>query len=558
MRNKYIINNLRLLLVISLTFISACKKDNFLNVSPKGSLTDQVTFSSEKNADLFVNDIYNQLPDINNEYQNSDQYTDNSFCGAAWMVGQATVRVNGINPTNVPPGPANSFNWNTQFSNIRKCNVFLQEVAKNKANFSSNWYAMRVAEVTFLRGFYYSLLYTNYGGLPILTTPLNNGDGSDVFVARSTADQTLAFIEADCDAAAAVLPDKPAQTGRATKGAALTLKGWVELFAASPLSNTNNDPAKWAKAAATSLQVINLKQYKLFSDFQAQFLAANNWNSETIFARGYATPSKGHQREGTLGPVIVNGGQQAWGNLAPTQNLVDDYEMDNGKPISDPNSGYDSQNPYVHREKRFYASVVYNGSSWQGDIWLSKVGGNNQIDLGSSSDISNTGYNGKKTLDESILGQTSLSISPNTSNYTFFRYAEVLLSYAEAQNEVVGPDPSVYDAVNQVRLRVALPNVQPGLSKDQMRVIIKRERRIELAFEDKRWYDIRRWDITTKGEAVLNSAEYGMLITADQSGKLIYKPVQIFKNSFSEFMNWLPIPQGVIEQNKKLTQNPGY
>lgn len=559
MKNKYLKNSSIFLFSLLLLSIAACKKGDFLNVPPKGSLTDATTFSSESNADLFVNDIYNQLPDVNNEDEVLDQYTDNDFVGASWMTGQSVVRSNAINPTNVPRGPASSFNWGTEFSNIRKCNVFLQEAEKNKANFSASWYTQRVAEVTFLRAFFYSILYTNYGGVPIITTPLDNSNGSNVFVARSTADQTVAFIEADCDAAAANLPDKPSQNGRATKGAALTLKGWVELFAASPLSNTNNDVSLWAKAAATNLQVINSDQYSLFPDYQGQFLASNNWNSETIFARGYSVPNKGHKKEGILGPVIVHGGEQAWGNLAPTQNLVDDYEMDNGKPITDPASGYDPQNPYVNREKRFYESIVYDGSTWQGDTWESRIGGNNQIDLGSSSDISNTGYNGKKTLDESINGQTSLGVSPGTSNYIFYRYAEVLLSYAEAQNEAVGPDPSVYNAVNQVRARVALPPLPAGLSQADMRTAIRRERRIELAFEGKRWYDIRRWDITTKGPAVLNSAEYGMKITTDPStGKLIYTPVQIFKNSFSEYMNWLPIPESVLEQNKKLTQNPGY
>jgi hypothetical protein len=557
MENKYLINRQIFLLAFLILGITACKKDGFLNVPPKGTLTDVATFSSEGNADLFVNDIYAQLPDVNNEFEVLDQCTDNRFCGAAWMDGQAIVRVNSMNPANIPYGPAGSFNWATEYTNIRKCNVFLQQAAKNKSNFSASWYAQRVAEVTFLRAFFYSILYTNYGGVPLISVPLNNSNGSDIFVARSTADETLAFIEADCDAAAAVLPATPAQTGRATSGAALTLKGWVELFAASPLSNPTNDVSKWAKAAATNLQVINSNQYSLFPDYAAQFLAANNWNSETIFARGYALPNNGHHREGYLGPVIVHGIEQAWGNMAPTQNLVDDYEMDNGKPITDPTSGYDPQHPYVGREQRFYQSVVYDGSEWQGDIWESRIGGNNQIDLASASDISNTGYNAKKTLDESILGSNSLNLAPNTSNYTFYRYAEVLLSYAEAQNEAVGPDQSVYNAVNQVRTRSALPNLPVGLTQDQMRTDIRRERRIELAFEDKRWYDIRRWDITTKGPAVLTNPDYGMQITPN-GNTLTYKVIPVFTNSFSEYMNWLPIPVTAIEQNPKLKQNPGY
>jgi predicted small lipoprotein YifL len=336
MKNKFL-NNVSIILLLLLTMsIAACKKDGFLNVPPKGSLTDASTFSSESNADLIVNDVYNQLPDINGESQVLDQYTDNDFVGATWMTGQTTVRSNGINPTNVPGGPAGSFDWASQYAHIRKCNLFLQQAEKNKSNFSADWYKQRIAEVTFLRAFFYSILYTNYGGVPIIKTPLNNSDGTDVFIERSTAEETLAFIEADCDAAAAVLPDKPAQSGRATKGAAITLKGWVELFAASPLSNSSNDAAKWTKAAATNLQVINSKQYTLFPDYNGQFLAANNWNTETIFARGYAAPNKGHRKEGILGPVIVRGGQQAWGNLSPTLWMTMKWIMANRSPILHP------------------------------------------------------------------------------------------------------------------------------------------------------------------------------------------------------------------------------
>lgn len=546
-------------LALVLFAAGACKKDGFLNVDPKGSLTDESTFASETNADLFVNDIYNQVPDMNNEDQVLDQWTDNSCVGATWMTGQSLIRSNALNPANAPDGPAAMFKWSDSYSRIRKCNVFLQEAEKYKANFSDDWYKQRVAEVHFLRALFYSFLYQNYGGVPLISVPLNNETmGDSIFVARASMDETLAFIEADCDAAAADLPTKASASGRATKGAALTLKGALELFAASPLVNTGNDPAKWARAAASSKAVMDLHVYGLFPDYNGQFLSENNWNVETIFAKGYAAPSKGHRREGMLGPVIVHGVQQAWGNLEPTQNLVDDYEMDNGKPITDPTSGYDPQNPYVHREPRFYASIVYDGSTWQGDVFQSRIGGNNQIDLGSSSDISNTGYNGKKTLDESILGQTSLGINPGTSNYIFYRFAEVLLNYAEAQNEAAGPDASVYAAVDSVRHRVGLPGLPAGLSKDEMRTDLHRERRIELALEDKRWYDIRRWDITTKGEAVLTHPQYGMKITADGTGKLTYTKVTIFNSTFSEYMNWLPIPQSAIEQNKKLEPNPGY
>jgi len=552
------------LLALLIISIGSCKKDDFLNVPSKGILTEVSTFSSQSNADLFVNDIYNQLPDLNNVDRFLDGWTDNSNVGATNMEGQAVIRSNGLSSGNSTTGPGGFLGWTNMYNNIRRCNVFLKDAAANKNIFATTWYTQRVAEVRFLRAFYYAILFKNYGGVPLITIPLYNLDGSDIFTARSTIDQTLAFIEADCDAAAADLPLKQGSgdLGRPTKGAALALKADVELFYASPLVNTSNDATQWAKAAATNLAVMNLNVYNLFkaspTAFADQFLAENNWNVETIFARAYALPNKGHHREGFLGTVVVKGGQQAWGNIAPTQNLVDDYEMSNGKPITDPTSGYDPQHPYVDREPRFYQSIVYDGSLWQGDTYLSRIGGNNQIDLGSTSDITNTGYNGRKTLDERINGQLSLNNpAPGTSNYQFYRYAEVLLSYAEAQNEAVGPDASVYLAVNAVRARVALPALPAGLSQPDMRTNIRRERRLELAFEDKRWYDIRRWDITVKGPAVLNTPEYGMVITGT-TGNLKYTPTIVFQNRFSEYMNFLPIPQGVLNQNTKLTQNPGY
>jgi len=309
---------------------------------------------------------------------------------------------------------------------------------------------------------------------------------------------------------------------------------------------------------------MDLNTYNLFTadtaGYAEQFLGVNNYNNETIFARGYATgPAKGSHREGYMGPVYVNGVQESWGNLAPTQGLVDDYAMDNGLPITDPASGYDAKHPYTHRESRFYQSIIFDGSKWQGDTFESRTGGSNQIDLGASSDISNTGYNARKTLDESILGQPSINLAPSFANYIFFRYAEVLLSYAEAQNEASGPDPTVYDAVNKVRARGSLPGVKTGLSQAQMRDYIRRERRIELAFEDKRWFDIRRWDITAGPNGVLNTPEYGMQVTIDPATKaLIYTKVKVFTNVFFERQNWMPIPQAEIDKNKKLVQNAGY
>jgi hypothetical protein len=551
------------LLLGAALLLNGCKNDDFLNIDSKSAVTETSAYSNETTADLVVNDIYSNIPSSSNDSnQTLEQYSDNGFCAAGWQTAQTVVRAGAISPANVPTGPSYMWRWEDTYGRIRKCNLFLQNVEKYSANFSASWKTQRVGEVKFLRALYYTYLFTSYGGVALIDKPLDaTTDPNGLFVARSTIDQTVAFIVADCDAAAASLPTTAARKGdgRATKGAALTLKGWVQLFAASPLANTSNDVAKWAAAAATNKQVLDLNVYSLFPDLGTFFLQENNDNQEVIFNKEYIAVTAGQSKEGTYGPVNVNGVTQGWGNYQPTQSLVDDYLMSNGLPITDPASGYDPQNPYANREKRFYQSILYDGAPWQGDILTMRVGGNNQIDLNSTSDISNTGYYGRKTLDERIPAQTSRALSPNGANYVIFRLGEVLLSYAEAQNEAIGPGASVYSALNQLRKRAGLPDIQAGMSQSQLRDYIHRERRVELAFEDKRWFDIRRWKITAGPAGVLNSPSMGMLITPDKAtGKLTYAKVKVFDNRFFDFQNWMPIPQEDIAKNTKLVQNPGY
>lgn len=557
MKLVHVDNKVIIMLSLMLFSIGSCKNDSFLSVTPKGKLTNQVTFSSATNADLFVNDIYNSIANEKNDYNQTDSYTDNDWTKAT-HTGANTVRNGSISAANVPNGPGGLWSWEQNYTNIRKCNVFFQQIKLYSANFTPAYIAQRTGEVTFLRAYFYSLLFTNFGGVPIITDPLDATDGSNIFIARSTIPQTLAFIEADCDAAAANLPGTIDKTGRVTKGAALALKGWVELFAASPLCNTTNDPAPWAKAAATNLQVMNMGIYSLYSDYATQFLSPANFNTETIFARGYAPPNNGSKAEGQLGPVIVKGVTQCWGNYQPTQSLVDDFSMANGLPITDPASGYDPLNPYLNREPRFYKTVVYDGAAWQGDIITTRIGGNNQINLSATlGDVSTTGYYGRKLLDENIQGQTSLATSPSSANWIIFRYGETLLNYAEAQNEAVGPDATVYAALNLIRTRAGLPNFPAGLTQSAMRTNIRRERRIELSFEEMRWYDIRRWVIATGPTGVLNTPQYGMKIVYT-NGVASYTPTKIFTNIFKDYNNWMPIPQGDLGKNPNLVQNPGY
>ncbi len=224
--------------------------------------------------------------------------------------------------------------------------------------------------------------------------------------------------------------------------------------------------------------------------------------------------------------------------------------MANGKPITDPTSGYDPQNPYVNRDPRFYDWVVYNGApydmAWMSKpdtiyTWINKVKPSlNQIDFGSS-DVGNTGYYSKKKLNPLVRPGGSKS----GANWIYFRYAEVLLGYAEAQNEAVGPDASVYDAVNKIRERAGIPDLAPGMNQDQMRREIHQERDVELSYENKRFWDIIRWGIA---DSVMNQDHHAMVIQnthpSDNSGVWTYTPTLLgHPHTFHQYMYLDPIPQ---------------
>jgi hypothetical protein len=266
------------------------------------------------------------------------------------------------------------------------------------------------------------------------------------------------------------------------------------------------------------------------------------------------------------GPVWINGAYYTWGNYNPTQELVDQFRMANGRRIEDPASGYNPQHPYVGREPRFYQWIVYDGAPYK-MTWMDKQDtiytridrvrpSKNQIDFGTD-DVSNTGYYFKKRLNPLVRpGGGAIS----GANFIYYRYTEILLGYAEAQNEAVGPDASVYEAINQVRIRGGLPALPASLSQEEMRTAIHQERRVELCFENKRFYDLIRWKTA---EQLLIHDRHGMKITnsvpENNSGVWQYEVVPLnHPHVFVPKMYLNPIPQDVIDRNPKVTQNPGY
>lgn len=566
----------------SLALLSAC--EDWLEIEPKDRFGDTTVWGSEENADMFLNDIYNQLPHLNNETQNLDQYSDNSYVGAEWMNARTTIYTGALSPTSWIPGPWDMWKWGRQnnddakgqYERIRSCNLFITKVTES--DFSAEYKKERLAEARFLRAWFYHYLWMAYGGVPIITEVLDNNVSTDIFYPRETAQKTFEFIDKELDEIKDDLPPRRSGSdlGRASKGAILTLKGWVELFHASELRNPGKDKKRWEAAAATLKDVIDLQVYHLQPTILDLWTEATNNNDEVIFDF-QMSKQNGGRREGLFGPVFVKGVQSSWGNMQPTQELVDDYCMANGLPITDPASGYNKNNPYKNREKRFYQSILYDGSMWQGEEIITRVGvgSPNEIDTSSDSDVTNTGYYTRKTIDESVNGADNLQMSNGMANYIFFRYADVLLMYAEASLEA-GDKPTAVEYLDMVRTRGGnMPSIDDtyplGITENQLREIIRRDRRIELAFEDKRWWDILRWKICDGENGAMNKPIGGMKIEdTNGDGVWEYNYHEVGKRTFLPRMYYQPIPQYVIDKNPVIReqnggedgwvngQNPGY
>lgn len=542
----------RIIYIAVATFLfTAC--DSKLDIAPTDQLTDVTVWQTPANANLFLNDIYNSLnpgpqstvfTNVPSEISNDplDNFSDNSISGP--LAGIPSY-VNFAPGAYGPSTPVFTPHWKNMYANIRKCNVFIENVGKS--DFDDNTKKGMLAQARFLRAYYYKSLMDLYGGVPLITIPLNRTEqGDDIFYARNTYEECVAFIQKECEEAAADLPLKIAakDAGRASKGAAWALEGEQLLYA-----------GKWKDAAAVNLKIMNAGAgYDLYPDYGQLFLPANENNQEVIFDVQYAANVKGEIKEKYWNPVKVSDGG-GWGAVNPTQDLVDDYEFLDGKTEAEGSTQFDPQHPYENRDKRFAASIIYDGAAWKSGIIYTRLGvanNPNELDEAGAGGKGRTGYFLKKMVDPAIVPGVS-----SGANAIIWRYAEVLLNYAEAQNEDAGPDATVYSAMNKVRARAGLPALPANLTQAQMRARIRRERRVELAFEGKRLFDLWRWKIA--GE-VFSKPLRAMKITGT-GDHLTYQKINAGggKITFDASKNYLmPIPQTVIAQNPKIAQNPNY
>ena len=531
--------NIILVWLTSLVFCS-CNFNEYLDKAETGGLTEDEVFGDYVQTERFLANIYSALQ---NEWMPANSFTyatasDEAKCPVIYFNGPQVYTRGLLSPTYNPIDI-----WTEQYAAIRKVNRLIEKIDDVPAvNTAQRQGKERMkGEAYFLRSYFYLELFKRYGKVPIIKRVLQISD--DLNIPRNTVEEVVDFIADDCDLAIPYLSKEntPNNIGRATQGAAMMIKARAYLLAASPLHNANNDASKWERAANAAKAIMDLRLYQEDPDYKGLF--HKRTASNIIFQ------SNLNNGDWVKQMFIPSMHGTAW--IQPLQNLVDVYEMTNGKAINENGSGYDANNPYANRDPRFYASIIYNGAPWKGETVQTYIGGLDGLTSAEGS-LTQTGYYLRKLIDENA------SVSPDYRSgdhyWVYMRYEDVLLMYAEAKNEALAaPDASVYDAVNIVRTRLSMPELPIGLNKGQMRTRIRRERQVELAFEGSRFWDIRRWQI---GEEVMTEA-HGMRVVKN-GNDFTYEPFLVESRIYKPAFNLFPVPQSEYNKNNKMDQNKDY
>ena len=410
-------------------------------------------------------------------------------------------------------------------------------------------------QVRFLRAYFYFELVRRYQNVPLITKPLSQTETNQI--EPSSAKEVLKFIINECTEIAPKLPIKStsiaqAENGRATRAMAMALKSRAALYAASPLYNTNGDNAKWTEAAKASHDIIaSAGELGLGLDTYANLFKSKNYNSkEVILCRPTGTSKTFEQANYPMG---VTGGNTT---TCPTENLASAFEMKDGRAFNwnDPTM---KANQYKDRDPRFYLTIVHNGMLWPAKKAVDiSEGGANGLPL---TNATTTGYYLRKYVDNSISFEAGSTTAATHHNWILFLYAEVLLNYAEAMIHVNGNcdykdatyTMSAREALNAVRKRAGIPEVA-ACSQDEFLMRVKHERRVEMAFEGQRFWDLRRWKNLDETKNI-----YAVRIT-HHDGVLSYEKTLLSERSVSNKLYFYPIANVELFKNKKLVQNSGW
>lgn len=570
--------------------LGACDSD-VLNLDPLDQISDTALWEDPALIDAFLTDIYGGMRHGLYEVQLGSLVDESHFIHG---YGTNEVVQSIITPSNLAiwggrgNSPIDAYRWGPVYARIRQVNTLLQNIDQSAIDDPARQDAIK-GEAHFLRAYFYHNLLRAYGGVPIITQVYGLND--DLLVARNTFAETVDFIVQEADMAASLLQLEPRQMGRATKGAALALKARVLLYAASDLYNENpaNDlvgytsgdrTARWRAAKNAAKAVMDLGVYQLYDKHDdpvenyTQLFLENTDHEEAILSRFFL-----QQRDDGYNPGLHNGpnGYRNWAGNTPIQQLVDDYEMADGTAFDWGNPEH-AANPYANRDPRFYASILYDGAFFRPrppeGAELDPVGIIQTFETVRLADGStrpgldtrdgpiedwNGGYSGyylRKFIDPSVNHSTS---AKQTVPWRFFRYAEVLLNYAEASIEL-GEEADARDAINQIRRRAGMPEITE--SGEALKERYRNERRIELAFEEHRYWDVRRWKIAPQAYEDAQGIQIRVEATNYQDRSTYfnyqYTPIFIQERGWQDRAYFVPIPNDEMQRNHLLVQNPGY
>ncbi|MEL7585401.1 MAG: RagB/SusD family nutrient uptake outer membrane protein [Prolixibacteraceae bacterium] len=539
MRKKIKVYRIGIVWVL-LAFFTSC---NELDLAPTDQFTDLTYWTSTEKASAVLSTAYGQMLDANYFFAN-ERLSDNLYEGR----GNTDEKIITSGQADAALGRfANE--WKACFEGLRTCHTFLENVDR-VPDMDETLKARMKAEARFIRAFLFFRLANHYGDVPLFDYGLTQQEANSI--PRSPKAEVIAFVREELNEIADILPAKggyaASDLGRITKGAAMMLLARTYLY--------END---WANVASVCEKIMDgtYGQYELFSSYSGLFLPENEYNNEVILDLGYVLTHRTWSQFYDAIPISVGGRINAF---APTQELVNDYIMKNGKGINDAGSEYSEDNPYVNRDPRFGATIVYHGYQWKkGDgasstIYIkpgsSDAAGASNLDeyAGPGQNSTGTGYYLRKYFDPTApLGMEA------GLNLILMRYADVLLMYAEAKNELGQMNEDIWnETIRPIRARAGFTDATalnyPGSDLQQ---IIRRERRCELAIEGLRIFDIRRWKTI---ETVMNGNPHGAKFAA---GNTQY--IQLDQRKFNKDRDYLfAIPQSQRDINKNLTQNPGY
>jgi starch-binding outer membrane protein, SusD/RagB family len=512
-------------LSVGFALVAAGCDDEFLTTLPPDQVSGAVFWQQQKDAELAVNALYGtndaQLISVRMDAASDNAWAQKSF--DAWYdVGQGAAL-----PTNAV------FNnvWNTAYTGIRRANEILENIDRIPTINPATLRDRLKGEATFFRAYHYNNLVNLYGDVPLVLGPISIEEGRAA--TRTPRAQVVDQILKDLDYAASVLPNtyNAANRGRVTRGAALGYKARAALWA-----------GRWQDAANAAQAVINMNQYSLHPNYADLTRYAADNSAELIFTDMREKGVRAHGAFGWFGQRSLQGVS----DITPLRELVDAYQMRDGLPITQ-SPLYDAANPYANKDPRMSATLLVPGDSYCGTLFNSRPGSGTVDEVRADFNSTSTGFQFTRYVDcadRNDRGNSGI-------DFILMRYAEVLLTYAEAKIELNQVDQSVFNAINAVRTRAGMPAVNSG-NQASLRDLVRYERRVEFVLEGLRIHDIRRWGIA---EQVMAGQKYGInYVDAGQVRRWIAD-----NRRFNPQRDHLwPIPQRERDLNPNLAQNPNY